>query len=181
MEFTGTIRGIDKNYITGEINITFSVNEKNIVLPEYEKLKDCKKLRIRAVQYRKKRSLDANAYLWVLLQKMAEVLRTDKWSLYLQMLKRYGNFTYIVVKPTAVEAVKKQWRECEEVGEIDVNGDKAVQMLCYYGSSTYDTKEMSVLIDGVVSECKDLDIEVLPPDELRKMKEQWGVNIEKAL
>lgn len=177
MEFTGTIRGIDKNYITGEINITFSVNEKNTVLPEYEKLKDCKKLRIRAVQYRKKRSLDANAYLWALLQKMAEVLRTDKWSLYLQMLKRYGKFTYIVVKPAAVEAVKKQWRECEEVGEIDVNGDKAVQMLCYYGSSTYDTKEFSVLLDGVISEAKALEIEALSSEELERMMEQYGKQI----
>ena len=177
MEFTGTIRGIDKNYITGEINITFSVNEKNTVLPEYEKLKDCKKLRIRAAQYRKKRSLDANAYLWVLLQKMAEVLRTDKWSLYLQMLKRYGKFTYIVVKPTAVEAVKKQWRECEEIGEIDVNGDRAVQMLCYYGSSTYDAKEFSILLDGVISEAKDLGIETLPSEELERMMEQYGKQI----
>jgi hypothetical protein len=175
MEFTGQIKGITNDFITGDLNITFSVNEKGLILPEYEKLNGIAKLRIKAVQYREKRSLDANAYLWVLLQKMAEVLQTDKWSLYLKMLKRYGQFTYIVVKPTAVEAVKKQWRECEEVGEIDVNGTKAVQMLCYYGSSTYDTKEMSVLIDGVVNECHDLGIETLPPDELRKMKERWGV------
>lgn len=181
MEFTGQIKGISNDFVNGEVLITFSVNEKNIVLPEYEKLKNCKKLRIKAVQYREKRSLDANAYLWVLLQKLAEMLRTDKWSVYLQMLKRYGQFTYIVVKPGAVEAVKKQWRECEEIGEIDVNGTKAVQMLCYYGSSTYDTKEMSVLIDGVVSECQELGIETLPPAELQRIKEQWGVNIEKAL
>jgi len=175
MEFTGQIKDITNDYITGETLITFSVNEKSAILPEYEKLKTCEKLRIDVKQHRNRRSLDANAYLWVLLQKMAEVLRTDKWSLYLQMLKQYGKFTYIVVKPGAVEAVKKQWRECEELGEIDVNGTKAVQMLCYYGSSTYDTKEMSVLIDGVVSECKDLGIDTLSPDELRIMKERWGV------
>ena len=74
-------------------------------------LKDCKKLRIKAVQYREKRSNDANAYLWVMLQNMAEVLKSDKWSLYLQMLKKYGQFTYIVVKPNAVDGVKKQWRD----------------------------------------------------------------------
>jgi hypothetical protein len=181
MEFTGQIKGISNDFVNGEVLITFSVNEKNILLPEYEKLKNCKKLRIKAVQYREKRSLDANAYLWVLLQKLAEMLRTDKWSVYLQMLKRYGQFTYIVVKPGAVEAVKKQWRECEEIGEIEVNGTKAVQMLCYYGSSNYDAKEMSVLIDGVVSECQELGIETLPPAELQRIKEQWGVNIEKAL
>jgi hypothetical protein len=173
MEFTGIIKSINKDIISNQINITFTANEN--ILPEYEKIKNCKKLRIKAVQYREKRSLDANAYMWVLLQKMAEVLRTDKWSLYLQILKRYGQFTYIVVKPNAVDGVKKQWRECEEVGEIDINGTKAVQMLCYYGSSTYDTKEMSVLIDGVVSECKELDIETLPPDELEHMKALWGV------
>ena len=175
MEFTGQIKGISNDFVSGETLITFSVNENTTVLPEYEKLKNCKKLRIKAVQYREKRSLDANAYLWVLLQKLAEVLQTDKWSVYLQMLKRYGQFTYIVVKPGAVEAVKKQWRECEEIGEIDVNGTKAVQMLCYYGSSTYDTKQMSILIDGVVSECKELGIETLPPSELQMMKERWGV------
>ena len=93
------------------------------------------------------------------------------------MLKRYGKFTYIVVKPGAVEAVKKQWRECEEIGEVDVNGTKAVQMLCYYGSSTYDTKAMSVLIDGVVSECEELGIETMSPAELQRIKERWGVDI----
>ena len=175
MEFTGVIKGITNDFVSGEMLITFSVNEKVTVLPEYDKLKNSKKLRIKAVQYREKRSLDANAYLWVLLQKIAEVLRTDKWSVYLQMLKRYGQFTYIVVKPGAVEAVKKQWRESEEIGEIEVNGTKAVQMLCYYGSSTYDTKEMSVLIDGVVSECRELGIETLPPHELEILKEMWGV------
>ena len=180
MEFTGTIKGITNDYITGDLNITFTVNEKATVLPEYDRLKDCKKLRIKAVQYHEKRSLNANAYLWVLLQKMAEVLHTDKWSLYLQMLKQYGQFTYVIVKPSAVDAVKKQWRECEEIGEIDVNGTKAVQMLCYYGSSTYNTKEMAYLIDSVVEECKGLEIETLPPDELQRMKEQWGVDVEKA-
>lgn len=177
MEFTGQIVNISNNIMTDELQITFSANEKSVVLPEYEKLKDCKKLRIRAVQYREKRSLDANAYLWVLLQKLAENLKSDKWGLYLQMLKRYGQFTYIVVKPNAVEAVKKQWRECEEIGEIDVNGTTAVQMLCYYGSSTYDTKQMATLIDGVVSECEELGIETLPPAELQKIKEQWGVDV----
>ena len=175
MEFTGQIKGISNDFVSGETLITFSVNENTTVLPEYEKLKNCKKLRIKAVQYREKRSLDANAYLWVLLQKIAEVLRTDKWSVYLQMLKRYGQFTYIVVKPGAVEAVKKQWRECEEIGEIDVNGTKAVQMLCYYGSSTYDTKDFSILLDGVISECKELGIETLPPHELQMLKERWGI------
>ena len=173
MEFTGRI--VNTGYSGDDITITFTINERVSVFPEYDKIRNCEKLKIKAYKYRERRSLDANAYLWVLLQKMAEVLLTDKWTMYLKMLKQYGQFTYIVVKPAAVEAVKKQWRECEEVGEIDVNGTKAVQMLCYYGSSTYDTREMAVLIDGVAGECKELGIETLSPDELRQMKERWGV------
>ena len=177
MEFTGVIKSINQDFITGDVNITFSVNEKALIFPEYERLKTSKKLRVEAKQYRKRRSLDANAYLWVLLQKMAEVLKSDKWSLYLQMLKQYGQFTYIVVKPNAVESVKKQWRECEEIGEVDVNGTKAVQMLCYYGSSTYDSQQMAHLIDKVVEECEELGIETISPAELQQMKERWGVDI----
>ena len=78
MEFTGQIKNISNDYITGELNITFSVNEKSTIMPEYEKLKDCEKLRIEAKKYRNRRSLDANAYFWTLLQKLAEVLKSDK-------------------------------------------------------------------------------------------------------
>lgn len=173
MEFTGKI--LNTAYSGDDITITFTINEKSAIFLEYEKVKNCPKLKIKVEKYREKRSTDANAYMWTLLQKMAEALSSDKWSLYLQMLKKYGQFTYIVVKPSAVEGFKKQWRECEEIGEVNVNGKKAVQMLCYYGSSLYDTKEMSALVDGVVSECKELDIETLPPEELRQMKERWGV------
>ena len=175
MEFVGKIKGIAKDYLTDDINITFSTTQN--ILPEYEKLKDREKLRIKAVQYRKKRSLDSNAYLWVLLGKMADVLRADKWDIYLKMLKRYGKYTYIVVKPNVIDAVKKQWREVEELGPINLNGQEGIQLLCYFGSSTYDNSEMAVLIDGVVSECKDLKIETLPPDEIQKMNEMWGADI----
>lgn len=142
-------------------------------MAELERLKqhctDGKTLDVTIKKYRKKRSIDANAYLWQLLAKMAEVLETDKWFVYLKMLKIYGKFTHIVVKPTVVDAMKLQWREIEVVGEIEVNGQVGVQLLCYFGSSSYDTKEMSVLINGVVSEAKELGIETLPPKELESM------------
>lgn len=175
MEFIGKIKNISKDYVTEDINITFSTDQN--ILPEYEKLKDKDRLRVKAVQYRKRRSLNANSYLWVLLGKMADVLRADKWDIYLKMLKRYGKYTYIVAKPNVVDAVKKQWREVEELGSINLNGQEGIQLLCYFGSSTYDNAEMSVLIDGVISECKDLEIETLPPDEIKRIKEQWGVEI----
>ncbi|MDF2608958.1 MAG: hypothetical protein K0R92_432 [Lachnospiraceae bacterium] len=175
MEFTGVITDISNNIITGSVNITFSVNEKSLILPEYERLKNIKKLKITAAQYREKRSLDANAYMWVLLQKLAEVLHTTKDELYIDMLGKYGVFTHIIVKPHVVARVKEEWRTVKELGEVTVGGQTGIQLQCYFGSSTYDTKEMSVLIDGVVQECKDEGIETLPPDELARMKKEWGV------
>lgn len=123
----------------------------------------------------KKRSLDANAYMWVLLHKMADVLGTTKDELYLQVLERYGVFTHVIVRPAAVERMKQEWRTIRELGEVTVNGVTGIQLQCYYGSSTYTTAEMAKLIDGVVSECKELNIETLTPDELARIKSEWGI------
>ena len=124
-------------------------------------------------EQRGKRSLDANGMLWACLQEIATAVRSDKWSIYLQMLKRYGRFDYVIVKKKAVEMMKRQWRELEEVGEIDIHGEKAVQLLCYYGSSTYDRKEFSVLLDGVISEMKEMGLTPPPDRQTRELLEKW--------
>ena len=124
-------------------------------------------------KFREKRSLNANRLLWDCLGEIAVALRTDKWNVYLMMLKRYGKYTYICVKPNVVESVKAQWRECEEIGEININGEKAVQLLCYFGSSTYDSKEFSVLLDGVISEMKEMGLKAPSEREFDMVIESW--------
>lgn len=171
MEVTGKLISVNRDWQSNKLNITFQINEQPTNDINY--ISTCEKLNITAKKYRQKRSLDANALLWVCLSKIAESLRADKWSIYLQMLKRYGKFTYICVKPAVVDAVKAQWRECEEIGEVDINGQKAVQMLCYFGSSTYNTKEFSVLLDGVISEMKEMGLETPTSEEMRRSLEQW--------
>ena len=123
-------------------------------------------------EHKEKRSRDANALLWACLGELAGALRSDKWTVYLQMLKRYGQYTYICVKPKAVEAIKKQWRECEEIGHITIDGQDSVQMLCYFGSSTYNGKEFSILLDGVISEMKEMGLETPADRELKRAIEQ---------
>lgn len=172
MNFTGKIQNIAKDWNTGQFHITFSVNEPSAI-NQVDSIRECEKLSIEAKKYREKRSLDANALLWLCLGRIADALRADKWNIYLQMLKRYGKFTYICVKPNVVDAVKQQWRECEVIGEVDINGQKAVQMLCYFGSSTYDTKEFSSLLDGVISEMKEMGIETPTSEEMRRAIELW--------
>lgn len=122
---------------------------------------------------KEKRSLDSNAYLWVLCQKIAEVLRTDKDSVYLDMLNKYGVFTHIIVKSNVVDKVKKEWRTVRDLGEVTINGQKGIQLQCYFGSSTYNTKEMSILLDGIVSEAKDLGIPTKDEKEINDLKEAW--------
>lgn len=172
MECTGKIQNISTDWQTGKFNVTFSLNE-NSSINEIAKLKDCEKVAIKMTKHRNRRSLDANALLWMCLGKIAEVLRADKWDVYLQMLKRYGKFTYICVKPNVVDAMKAQWRECEVVGEVNINGQKAVQMLCYFGSSTYDTQEFSVLLDGVITEMREMGLETPASEDMRRSLEQW--------
>ena len=125
-------------------------------------------------QHRERRSLDSNAYMWVLCAKIADALRTSKDEVYLTMLERYGQFTHIIVKPEAVDKVMQAWRTVRNLGGIHIGGRMGVQLQCYFGSSTYNTKEMATLIDGIVGECKDMGIETLPPDEIEAMKAEWG-------
>jgi len=172
MEFTGKLKDVSRDWQTNQYNITFTINEPSVV-NEIENIKDVDKLSIKAVKFRQKRSLDANALLWVCLQAIATALRADKWDIYLQMLKRYGKYTPVCVKPNAVEAVQKQWRETEILGEININGEVAVQMLCYFGSSTYNTKEFSVLLDGVISEMKEMGLDTPTSEDMKRSLEQW--------
>lgn len=173
MDFTGHLVNVSKDWGTDEFHITFTVNEPSAI-NEVNNIKSCEKLSIKAVKYREKRSLDANALLWLCLGRIAGAIPcADKWDVYLQMLKRYGKYTYICVKPNVVDAVKAQWRESEVIGNVNINGQEAVQMLCYFGSSTYDTKEFSVLLDGVISEMKEMGLEVPASEDMRRALEQW--------
>lgn len=122
--------------------------------------------------YHQKRSNIANNLMWHCLGELAAALLTDKWSLYLLMLKRYGKFTYILVHPKAVEATQKQWRESEVLNTVNVNGQESVQMLCYYGTSTYDSKEFSVLLEGIFSEMEESGLTPPPSTEMRRAIEE---------
>lgn len=171
MNLTGQIDSVQRDWKSNKLNIAFQVNEQPTA--EINELMQCEKLSIEVKRFRKHRSNDANRLLWHCIGELAIALRVTAWEVYLLMLKRYGKFTYICVKPSVVDAVKKQWRECEVIGEVDINGQKAVQMLCYFGSSTLDSKEFSVLLDGVISEMKEMGLETPTSKEMQRAIERW--------
>lgn len=122
-------------------------------------------------EHKEKRSLNSNSYAWALIGKMADVLRVDKESIYLLMLKRYGQSE--IVSVLSHININGYFKYFEVAGTSTLNGKEFTHYKVFKGSSEYDTKEMSILIDGIVEEAKELDIEVLPPDEIEKLKSLW--------
>lgn len=177
MEATGSLKRIANDWDSGKYLITFAVDR----LPaDAEELKGYDLLDITAGKHRKKRSLNANALMWKCLGDIARAILSDKWTVYLEMLKRYGEYTYICIHPDAADMLKRQWRECEEVGRLTINGQEAVEMLCYYGSSTYDSKQFSRLLDGVISDMREMGLEPPTPEEFRRVIEEWERTHDKA-
>ena len=139
---------------------------------ELEKMLD-DDLRVKIVRYRKPRSLNANAMLWACISDIANAVELDTWTIYIDLLRSYGKSTYICVKPSAVESVKKQWRESIELGPIEINGKPGVQMQVFVGSSTDNTEEMSRLIDGALQQMQDLDLPLPIPSDVQAALNEW--------
>ncbi len=173
MQLKGNINAISTDYISGNTLVTLSVEGKEAA-NSLSKLKDSL-LSIEIKKWRNKRSLNANAYLWVLLQKIAEAINSDRWSVYIDMLQKYSRaYTFLIVKEDALPKLQQEWRTIIDLGEVEFNGNTGHQVQVFYGSSTFNTKEMSVLLNGVVNECKDLDIDTISPKELEMMVSLWN-------
>jgi hypothetical protein len=171
MKLTGKIAGGHIDFRTNNPTVTFEVNELNDFKLMMDELND-KTLSIEVKPYRAKRSLDSNAYAWKIITEIANIVRASKDEVYLKMLKRYGQSDLIsVLSHIPVEHYFKYY---EEAGESELNGKMFTHYRVYKGSSEFDSREMSIFIDGVVSEAKELGIQTETPDELAKMKSLWG-------
>jgi hypothetical protein len=164
---------------TGKQKLTFTLTAKADISDLKAIVANKKLLAIEVSQQKKKRSLDANSYAWLLIGKIADVLRTSKEEIYIKMLTRYGQREKQLISIIAEEeALKMIYRavdnHCCEVGESELNGKTFKHLAILIGSSQYDSKQMGILIDGIVSECKDLDIEVITPNQLAELKSSWG-------
>ena len=125
---------------------------------------------------RKKRSTDANALCWKLCTEIANVLRSDKDSIYVDMLKRYGQSDIVSVLSTINP--KRHFKYYEVLGKGFSKGKEYTHYKVTVGSSEYDTREMSILLDGIIDEAKALDIEVISEQEKSLLLSEWGKNNE---
>nr|DAS52462.1 MAG TPA: NinB protein [Caudoviricetes sp.] len=160
MKTQGRLTGIQVPFRSEKAVISFEVTADPA---DVERYKD-KELDITIVRHSKKRGLAANAMLWACLGEIAAAARTDNWSAYLYMLERYGKYSTILIKAEALPDLRRVWRETRIVGERE---DGMVEVLCFYGSSTYTTEEFSRLLDGVVSDMKELGLTPPPSREMQ--------------
>ena len=168
---------IDFNTRKPKISLLLDTNEISVV----EELKNENKLNVELKKYRKKRSLDANSYCWVICDKIAKELSkenaTTKEEIYKDAIKNIGVYEVIPVKDEAVERFVEAWKHnglgwvCEKT-KSKLKG--FTNIIAYYGSSTYTTTEMSRLVDLIVQECKQLNIETMTPEQLSVLKEEWN-------
>lgn len=162
MEFIGKIAGVSRDVMSGSYSISFTTSELP-ELPDKDTL-----LRVSAKQYRQKRSLDANAYAWVLMSKIADATHQTKEQVYVRALKDYGQHAFLF----RVEHGTKVNLDGVYVAFLEYDGHFDIYE-AFRGSSTYDTKEMSDFIDGIVQDAKSLGIDTAPVMELDEIKKRW--------
>lgn len=164
--------------IVGHLQIDFEKGD--IIIPlkiknrtaadNISKIKD-KLVDVEIKLHRKRRSLNANAYAWKLIGEIAEKLNTSKEDVYLECLKRYGQSECVSI----IESVNPNGylKYYEEMGTGIANGKNFIHYRVFKGSSEYDTKEMSVFIDGIVEEAKELGIPTLDDIRIKEIVNNW--------
>ncbi len=127
-------------------------------------------------EHKEKRSLNCNAYCWTLIGKIAGVIGSTKEEVYREYIQNKGIYRVITMNKEAVPTFIKIWSErglgwlCE-TSETKIEG--LVDVVAYYGTSSYNTKQMANFIDYVVQEAKQLNIETLTPDKIAELKSLW--------
>ena len=122
-------------------------------------------------EYSEKRGLKANCYYWELVNQLGNVLKISKEELHFLLLQRYGQSEIVSVLATI--NVKPYFKYYVEAGESILNGKTFKHYKVYKGSSEMSKKEMSILIDGLVSECQEAEIETKPKKEIESLLKEW--------
>lgn len=178
MKLTGKLVDVNLDFISGVPKVTLSINERGDFLEGIDAIKDLEKLSIEIKPFRPKRSLDANAYCWQLIGELADRLNVPKVEVYRKAIKEIGgNFEIVCVKNEAVKRLRDGWGK-NGLGwiseEFPSKIDACTNVILYFGSSAYDTQQMSRLIDNIVQDCKALGIQTETPEKIAELKSLWG-------
>ena len=180
-ELKSRISGFTTDYSTGKQMLTLELDTD--FRPYVDELTS-KDLTVTLKQYRKKRSLDANAFFWATVGDISAKLCIPPEEIYRELIRDVGDNCVIVpVKESEADRWRKNWESkglgwiCESMGRSKLSGYE--NQICYYGSSTYDTAQMARLIDLVVEEAKAQGIQPrLTAAERQAAIEMWGESFE---
>ena len=167
-----TYYGMEKPVLTFEVEANAQT-----LFQIYDELKAAEKLTIKVGKFSKKRSMDANAYCWVLISKIAEKTKIPKTEVYRQAIKEIGgNCDTVCVQNKAVQSLCDGWQRNGLGWQTDTFPSKiegCTNVILYYGSSEYDTEQMSRLIESIVQDCQALGIETKSQAELDSLLSSW--------
>lgn len=172
------INGMDITTTMDDVVVSIRIpkNKAASIMDELNRLQD-QDLDVEIKKHRNKRSLNANNYAWQLIHKIAEVTGEDAEEVYRRYIRQSGDPEIIEVNENAVPKFIEAWGGNGIGWIVDVldysrtEGMKIVR--AFYGSSTYNTKQMSRYIDSVVEDAKSLGIETMTPCELEGLKAAW--------
>lgn len=177
MEVTGSIKGISLDLKNGKAQLTLQINDKQAAMNLYDNYNTMETLSIKIDKFRQKRSLDANAYCWGLIDKLAAKVNLSREDVYKQAIREIGGVSDTVcVKDQAVDKLCEQWQKNGIGWQAECFPSKipgCTNVTLFYGSSTYDTAQMSRLIDSVIQDCKAVGIETRTPAEIQHMLDLW--------
>ena len=159
----------------GEWIISFSTPED--FRESFDELAE-KPVSIEIKRYSKKRSLEANAYCWTLVDKIAEKLKLTKAEVYRNAIREIGGVSDIIgVRDRAVETFRRSWEKNGLGWQTDILPSKKEgwsNVVIYYGSSCYDSHQMHLLISNLQQDAEALGIPTISPEEEARMLAQWG-------
>lgn len=184
METRARLHNITRDYKSGKPLLTFEVD--TAPPEELERIQD-KELSLKATLYRKKRSLNANAYFHVLNDKIAKATGVSRFYSKNTLISRYGQREIINDNPVTITTkapgeymMEQEFLHTYLCAVTEKPEPKTGELVTWYsyivyrGSHTYNTEEMSQLIDGTVEEAKQLGIETLTPEEIARMEAEWA-------
>lgn len=178
MHTTGKINDISIDLETRKPKISLLLDSNEIT--NIEELNGSK-LNIELKKYSKKRSLDCNAYMWVLIQEIAEKLSTQdisitKEEIYRDAIKTVGAYTIVPIKTEAVDEWIRIWQSNGIGWVCDTQPSKLegfTNVMCYHGSSVYTQAEMNRLVNVIVENCRNLGIETKSKEEIESLLKEW--------
>ena len=128
-------------------------------------------------KYYPTRSKDANAYAWVLINKIAQKMNESKVDVYRRYVRNYGKTTVSCVKNSDMEAEVRSFLDGHIGRMVDIAESKipdCTVIFKHYGSSSFDSEEMGKFIDSIAEDCRDLKIDVKPKEYVDSLLEEWN-------